>query len=152
MLARVTNLVDHGTVGVRSLAINCARRPSISHFGVIVDVRSSGRLGRAVDRLTGLVSIVGVVGLSRTPFVDCRLTVVGIHCSAPRIHSRLTDLTGLFRTGIISMGLGSLVLHIAKHRSRIGTLVGILAPCRVLRVTQAKAVSLSQKLIPIGTV
>jgi len=126
VLARVAGLFSGRGFNISSLAVGETTDPNISRMTIVVDDQGTPQIMEQVEKqLNKLVNVLKVTDFSDQEFVGREMLLLKVKTTA-KTRSEIMEIAQIFRSRIVDVSTGSLVLEITGDQGKIGAILKLL--------------------------
>jgi len=126
VLARVAGLFSGRGFNISSLAVGETTDPNISRMTIVVDDQGTPQIMEQVEKqLNKLVNVLKVTDFSDQEFVGREMLLLKVKTTA-KTRSEIMEIAQIFRSRIVDVSTGSLVLEITGDQGKIRAILKLL--------------------------
>jgi len=127
VLAHVSGMLASRGYNINSLAVGETENPKLSRMTFVV-VGDDAVLEQVRKQLEKIVTVVRVVDISSTDFVERDLMLIKIEAPPGDRRSQVRELAEIFRGRIVDVGNDELMIEISGQEQKIEAFIDLMRP------------------------
>ena len=147
VLAHISGMLASRGYNIDSLAVGETEEPELSRMTFVV-VGDNRVLEQIRKQLEKVVTVVEVVDVSATDFVERDLMLMKVKCPPGSTRTEVRELVDIFRGRIVDVGEDEMMIEISGRESKVEAFVERMRPLGITELVRTGRIAMVRSAAP----